>query len=185
MISNITRDAKARMEKSVESLKYELSKLRTGRAHPSLIDHVMVNYYGNPTPLSQVANIAIENSRTLMVTPWEKNIVSDIEKAILSANLGLNPNTAGTVIRIPMPPLTEERRKSLAKVVRDEAERTRVAVRNIRRDANQEFKTLLKDKAISEDEDRGAQTSMQKITDEFVAQIDAISVGKEKDLMEI
>src|SRR3990167_11035943 len=113
MINNITRDAKARMEKSVESLKHELSKLRTGRAHPSLIDHVMVSYYGNPTPLSQVANIAIENSRTLMVTPWEKNIVSDIEKAILSANLGLNPNTAGTVIRIPMPPLTEERRKSL------------------------------------------------------------------------
>ncbi|OGT43707.1 MAG: ribosome recycling factor [Gammaproteobacteria bacterium RIFCSPHIGHO2_12_FULL_40_19] len=185
MINNITRDAKARMEKSIDSLKQELAKLRTGRAHPSLLEHIMVSYYGNPTPLSQVANIAIENSRTLIVTPWEKNIVSDIEKAILIANLGLNPNTAGTTIRIPMPPLTEERRKSLGKVVREEAERARVAVRNIRRDANQELKTLLKEKAISEDEERGAQTVIQKTTDDFVAQIDAISASKEKDLMEI
>ena len=185
MSNNITRDAKQRMEKSIDSLKQELAKLRTGRAHPSLLEHVMVNYYGNPTPLSQVANIAIENSRTLIVTPWEKNIVSDIEKAILMANLGLNPNTAGTVIRIPMPPLTEERRKSLGKVVREEAERARVAVRNIRRDANQELKTLLKDKAISEDEDRRAQASIQKTTDEYIAQVDFVSAAKEKDLLEM
>lgn len=185
MINDIIKDTKSRMEKSLDALKQELAKLRTGRAHPTLIEHVMVNYYGNPTPLSQVANIAIENSRTLMVTPWEKNIVADIEKAILTANLGLNPNTSGTVIRIPMPPLTEERRKSLVKVVSGEAERARVAVRNIRRDANQELKNLLKDKKISEDEERDAQTTVQKATDEFVKQIDTASVAKEKDLMEI
>lgn len=185
MINEILRDAKSRMEKSIDALKQELAKLRTGRAHPTLIEHVMVSYYGNPTPLSQVANIAIENSRTLMVTPWEKNLVPDIEKAILTANLGLNPNTSGTVIRIPMPPLTEERRKSLVKVVGSEAERARVAVRNIRRDANQELKTLLKEKKISEDEERGAQTTVQKATDECVKQIDTLSVAKEKDLMEI
>src|SRR3990167_8582869 len=150
------------MDKSVDALKTELAKLRTGRAHPSLLEHIMVNYYGNPTPLNQIANVAIENSRTLMVTPWEKSMVSDIEKAIMTANLGLNPNTAGTVIRIPMPPLTEERRKSLGKVVREEAERARVSVRNIRRDANQELKTLLKDKKISEDEERSAQATIQK-----------------------
>ncbi len=185
MINNILHDAKMRMEKSIDSLKQELSKLRTGRAHPGLIEHVMVSYYGTPTPLSQVANIAIENSRTLMVTPWEKNLVPDIEKAILTANLGLNPNTAGSVIRIPMPPLTEERRKSLVKVVSGEAERARVAVRNIRRDANSEIKALLKDKKISEDEEHRAQTTIQKTTDEFVAQIDTMSAAKEKDLMEI
>lgn len=185
MINDITRNAKLKMEKSLEALKHELAKLRTGRAHPSLIEHVMVSYYGVPTPLSQVASISIENSRTLMVSPWEKNIVADIEKAILSANLGLNPNTAGTVIRIPMPPLTEERRKSLGKVVREEAERARVAVRNVRRDANHELKTLLKDKKISEDEDRGAQTAIQKITDEFVTHIDTTAAAKEKDLMEM
>lgn len=185
MVDTIHRDAKQRMEKTVEALKAELAKLRTGRAHPALIEHLMVSYYGNPTPLSQVANISIENARTLIVTPWEKNIVSDIEKAIITANLGLNPNTAGTVIRIPMPPLTEDRRKSLGKVVREEAERARVAVRNIRRDANQEFKNLLKDKAISEDDLRRAETLMQKATDEFVAQIDTVSAAKEKDLMEM
>ena len=185
MINDITRNAKLKMEKTVEALKNELAKLRTGRAHPTLIEHVMVSYYGVPTQLSQVASISIENARTLVVTPWEKTIVPDIEKAILSANLGLNPNTAGTVIRIPMPPLTEERRKSLGKVVREEAERARVGVRNVRRDANQELKVLLKDKKISEDEDRGAQTVIQKTTDEFVAQIDALSVAKEKDLMEM
>jgi ribosome recycling factor len=185
MISNITRDAKTRMEKSIESLKQELAKLRTGRAHPSLLEHIMVSYYGTPTPLSQVANVAVENARTLMITPWEKNVVQDIEKAILTANLGLNPNTAGTTIRIPMPPLTEERRKSLTKVVGGEAERARVAVRNIRRDANQELKTLLKDKKISEDEDRTAQATIQKTTDDFIAQIDVVAAAKEKDLMEI
>jgi ribosome recycling factor len=185
MINTITRDAKSRMEKSIDALRQELAKLRTGRAHPSLLEHIMVSYYGTPTPLSQIANIAVENARTLMITPWEKNLVQDIEKAILTANLGLNPNTAGTTIRIPMPPLTEERRKSLVKVVSGEAERARVSVRNIRRDANQELKTLLKDKKISEDEERGAQVIIQKTTDEFVASIDAVSAAKEKDLMEI
>lgn len=185
MISNIIRDAKARMEKSIEALKQELAKLRTGRAHPSLLEHIMVNYYGVPTQLNQVANVAVENSRTLMITPWEKSIIQDIEKAILTANLGLNPNTAGTTIRIPMPPLTEERRKSLTKVVSGEAERARVAVRNIRRDANQELKTLLKDKKISEDEERSAQTAVQKATDDFIAQVDSVSAAKEKDLMEM
>lgn len=185
MINNIIKDAKARMEKSIDALKTELAKLRTGRAHPSLLEHIMVSYYGNPTPLNQVANIAIENSRTLVVTPWEKNIVSDIEKAIMTANLGLNPNTAGTVIRIPMPPLTEERRKSLGKVVREEAERARVSIRNIRRDANQELKALLKDKAISEDEDHRAQASIQKTTDEYIAQVDSVAAVKEKDLLEM
>lgn len=185
MSDKILQEAKQRMEKTVDALKSELAKLRTGRAHPSIIEHVMVNYYGNPTPLSQVANISVENSRTLMVTPWEKNIVADIEKAIMMANLGLNPNTAGTVIRIPMPPMTEDRRKSLGKVVREEAERARVAVRNARRDANQEYKTLQKDKAMSEDDVRRAETVMQKTTDELVAQIDAISAAKEKDLMEM
>jgi len=181
----ILQDAKQRMEKTVEALKSELAKLRTGRAHPSLIEHLMVNYYGSPTPLSQVANISVENSRTLLVTPWEKQIVSDIEKAIITANLGLNPNTAGTVIRIPMPPLTEERRKSLGKVVREEAERARVAVRNIRRDANQEYKNLLKEKLMSEDDVRRAETVMQKTTDELIAQVDQVAASKEKDLMEM
>src|SRR3990167_5781798 len=181
MINNIIKNAKTRMEKSIDSLKSELAKLRTGRAHPSLLEHIQVSYYGNPTPLNQVANVAIENARTLMVTPWDKNMVAEIEKAILKADLGLNPNTAGLVIRIPMPPLTEERRRSLTKVVREEAERARVSIRNIRRDANQELKTLLKDKAISEDEDHRAQATIQKTTDEFVAQIDITSAAKEKD----
>lgn len=185
MTDKTLHDAKQRMEKTVDTLRSELAKLRTGRAHPSIIEHVMVNYYGVPTPLSQVANVSIENSRTLMVTPWEKNIVSDIEKAILIANLGLNPSTAGTVIRIPMPPLTEERRKSLGKVVREEAERARVAVRNIRRDANQEYKNAQKEKLMSEDDVRRAETVMQKTTDDIVAQIDAVSAAKEKDLMEM
>lgn len=185
MSDKILQDAKQRMEKTVEALKSELAKLRTGRAHPSIIEHVMVNYYGVPTPLSQVANVAIENSRTLMITPWEKNIVADIEKAILVANLGLNPNTAGTVIRIPMPPMTEERRKTLGKVVREEAERARVAVRNIRRDANQEYKNLQKEKMMSEDDVRRAETVMQKTTDDIVSQIDTVAAAKEKDLMEM
>lgn len=185
MIDNIVKQSKSRMEKSIDALKSELAKLRTGRAHPSLLEHVMVSYYGNPTPLSQVASVSVENSRTLTITPWEKSIVADIEKAILMANLGLNPATAGTVIRVPMPPLTEERRKSLGRVVREEAERARVSVRNIRRDANQEFKSLLKDKVISEDEDRRAQANMQKMTDDFTAQVDTLSAAKEKDLLEM
>ncbi|OGT25977.1 MAG: ribosome recycling factor [Gammaproteobacteria bacterium RIFCSPLOWO2_02_FULL_42_14] len=185
MSDKIMRDAKARMEKSLDAFKQELAKLRTGRAHPSVVEHVMVNYYGNASPLNQVANIAVENARTLSITPWEKSMVPEIEKAILMANLGLTPSTAGTVIRIPMPPMTEERRKSLGKIVREEAEKTRVSIRTVRRDANQELKTMLKDKLISEDEDRRMQTSIQKVTDEFVAQVDTVATTKEKDLMEM
>lgn len=185
MSDQIIREAKTRMEKCVEALKQELAKLRTGRAHPSLLEHIMVSYYGNPTPLSQVANVAVENSRTLMVTPWEKNMVPEIEKAIMTAKLGLNPATAGTVIRIPMPALTEERRKSLGKLVREEAEKSRVSIRTVRRDANQELKNLLKDKEISEDDDRRGQTAIQKITDDFIAQVDKVAATKEKDLMEM
>ncbi|MCH9769952.1 MAG: ribosome recycling factor [Gammaproteobacteria bacterium] len=185
MIDKIKQDAKARMEKSTQALKSELSKLRTGRAHPALIEHVKVSYYGNDTPLNQVASVAIEDARTLTVTPWEKPLVPQIEKAILSAGLGLNPVTAGQVIRVPMPALTEERRKDLIRVVRDEAEKARVSVRNVRRDANSDCKNLLKDKAISEDEERRAETDIQKITDGFVKQIDLLSQEKETDLMNV
>ena len=185
MINNTQQDAKTRMNKAIDSLKQELAKLRTGRAHPSLLEHIMVSYYGTATPLSQVANVAVENARTLVVTPWEKNLVPEIEKAIMTANLGLNPNTAGTVIRIPMPPLTEERRKSLGKVVREEAERARVSIRGIRRDANQEVKNFLKDKKMSEDEAHRAEAAMQKTTDDFIAQIDTLCAAKEKDLLEM
>lgn len=185
MINEIVSDAKSRMDKSVASFKSELTKLRTGRAHPSLLEHLMVKYYDVDTPLSQVATIAVENARTLTITPWEKHIVSDIEKAIMKSDLGLNPATAGTVIRVPLPPLTEERRKGLVKMVRDEAERARVAIRNIRREANSDFKELLKAKDISEDDERRAQAQVQKITDDCVAQVDVICTDKEKDLMEV
>lgn len=185
MIADITRDAEDRMKKSVAALKEELTKLRTGRAHPSLLEHLMVDYYGSATPLSQVATVAVENARTLTVTPWEKDMVAKIEKAIITADLGLNPATAGTVIRVPLPPLTEERRKDLTKVVRDEAEKSRVAVRNIRREANTDCKDLVKAKEISEDDERRAQTDVQKITDKYIAEIDTISADKEKDLMAV
>lgn len=185
MINDIMKDAKQRMDKCVESFKTALTKLRTGRAHPSLLDHVMVDYYGTPSPLNQVANIAVEDARTLSVTPWEKPMVAAIEKAIITSDLGLNPSSAGTVIRIPLPPLTEERRKSLAKVVRDEAEKARISVRNVRRDAIADCKDLLKSKDISEDDERRAQTDVQKITDDTVKVIDQICADKEKDLMEV
>ena len=185
MIADITRAAEDRMKKSVSALKDDLMKLRTGRAHPSLLEHIMVDYYNSPTPLSQVANIAVENARTLTVTPWEKDMVAKIEKAIVTADLGLNPSTAGTVIRVPLPALTEERRKNLTKVVRDEAEKARVAVRNIRREANTDCKDLVKAKEISEDDERRAQVAVQKITDKYIAEIDQVAAGKEKDLMAI
>ncbi len=185
MIDDIVKDAEARMAKSVESLKTELSKLRTGRAHPSLLDHIMVDYYGSQTPLKQVANVAIEDSRTLTVTPWERQMVPVIEKAIMESDLGLNPNTAGTVIRIPLPPLTEERRKDMIRIVRHEAEGARVAIRNIRRDANSDLKELLKEKEISEDEARHGEERIQKLTDKYVARIDEVLAVKEKELMEI
>ncbi len=185
MIEDIKDDARVRMGKSIEALKHELSKIRTGRAHPSLLDHIKVDYYGSEVPLSQTANVAAEDARTLSVTPWEKAMVPVIEKAIMTADLGLNPNTAGTVIRIPMPPLTEERRKDLVKVVRAEGEGARVAVRNIRRDANSDCKELLKEKEISEDDERRAMDDIQKLTDEFVKEIDKMLAVKETELMEI
>jgi len=185
VIEDILKDAESRMGKSVDSLKTELTKIRTGRAHPSLLDQVSVDYYGNETPINQVANVTVEDSRTLAVAPWEKQMVPVVEKAIINSGLGLNPATAGNLIRIPMPPLTEERRRELVKVVKGEGENTKIAVRNIRRDANSDFKDMLKDKSISEDESRDAEDSVQKLTDKFVAAIDDVIAVKEKELMEI
>lgn len=174
MIKDIKQDAEKRMRRSIDALTDELSRMRTGRAHTSLLEHISVDYYGNPTPLNQTANIAVEDSRTLSVTPWDKSSVPAIEKAILNADLGLNPVTAGTVIRVPLPALTEERRKEYVKLVRHEAENTRIAVRNIRRDANHHIKQLLKDKEVTEDEERKAETEIQALTDQFVAEVDKI-----------
>lgn len=185
MIDEILKDAESRMAKSVDSLKTELTKIRTGRAHPSLLDHVMVDYYGNMTPIKQVANVVAEDSRTLAVTPWEKPMVAAVEKAIMTADLGLNPASQGTVIRVPMPALTEERRRDLVRVVKADGETGRIAVRNIRRDANSDFKDLLKDKEISEDESRKAEESVQKLTDKYIAEIDKLLEAKEKEMMEI
>ncbi len=185
MLTEIKKDAETRMGKSLESLKLDLAKIRTGRAHTSLLDTISIDYYGSRTPLSQVANVSVADSRTLSVTPWEKDLVQAIEKAIMSSDLGLNPSTSGTVIRIPLPPLTEERRKDLIKVVRAEAEGGRVAVRNIRRDVLSDVKSLLKEKEISEDEDRKTHEQIQKITDTFVAKIEDMLKVKEKELMEI
>ncbi len=183
MINDIQQDASTRMKKSVASLKSELSKIRTGRAHPSLLDQITVSYYGSETPLSQVANVAIEDSRTLTVTPWEKSMVQAVEKAIMSSDLGLNPATSGSVIRIPLPPLTEERRRDLVKLVKHEAENARVAIRNIRRDANSEIKELLKEKMISEDEAHSSEDKIQKITDQFIKEIEKLLEEKEADLL--
>ena len=185
MIDEIIKDSEVRMGKSIDSLHTELTKIRTGRAHPSLLDQIQVDYYGSATPINQVANVNIEDSRTLVVTPWEKDMVAKVEKAIMGSDLGLNPATAGTVIRIPMPPLTEERRRDLVKVVRHEAEQGRVAIRNIRRDANSDFKDLLKEKEISEDEERKAEENIQKLTDTYVAKIDKVLADKEAELMEV
>lgn len=185
MINDVLKDAETRMLKGIEALKIDLSKLRTGRAHPSLLEQIKVSYYGNETPLNQVANIAIENNRTLTVTPWEKSMVPSIEKAIISADLGLNPVTAGQVIRVPLPALNEQRRKELVKIVRDEGEQARVIIRGIRRDANQSLKDLLKAKKISEDEERRTETSVQKLTDKFIAEVDKILLAKEAELMSV
>ncbi|MBY6063224.1 ribosome recycling factor [Pseudidiomarina sediminum] len=185
MINEIKEDAKQRMEKSVEALRNQVAKVRTGRAHPSILDTVMVNYYGVDTPLKQLANITVEDSRTLALTVFDKSSSQAVEKAILTSDLGLNPAAAGTVIRIPMPPLTEERRRDLVKVVRAEAEQGRVAVRNIRRDANSDLKELLKEKEITEDDERRGTEEIQKLTDTYVAKIDQILADKEKDLMEV
>lgn len=185
MIEEILQDAGKRMDKSIDAFKQTLSRVRTGRAHPSLIDHLVVDYYGSEVPISQVANVGVEDARTLTVTPWEKPMVQAIEKAILKSDLGLNPATAGTVIRIPMPPLTEETRRELVKVVRHDGEAAKVAIRNIRRDANSDFKDLLKEKEISEDEERKAQDAIQKITDAHVGGVDKVLATKEAELMEI
>jgi len=185
MIDDIKSDAATRMGKSVEALVHELAKVRTGRAHPSLLDHIRVEYYGSEVPLSQVANINVEDARTLTVSPWEKPMVSVVEKAILTSDLGLNPMSAGTVIRVPMPPLTEERRRDLIKVVRGEAEGAKVAIRNIRRDANHELKELVKEKVISEDDERRGQEIIQNLTDQHIKKVDEVLDEKEKDLMEI
>lgn len=185
MINDIKKDAEERMGKSIDSLRQELKKLRTGRAHPSLLEHITVEYYGSPVPLSQVANVNIDDPRTLAVVPWEKPMVAVVEKAIMQANLGLNPTTAGEVIRVPLPPLTEERRKDMIKLVKSEGEKGKVAIRNIRRDANADLKGLLKDKDISEDEERKAEDDIQKLTDKKISDLDQVLEEKEKDLMEI
>ena len=179
------KDAGVRMSKSVAALQTELTKIRTGRAHTSLLDHITVEYYGSQVPLNQAANVGVEDSRTLTVTPWEKDMVSVIEKAIMGSDLGLNPSSAGTVIRVPLPPLTEERRKDMIRVVRHEAEGGRIAIRNIRRDAMHDVKELLKEKMIGEDEERRAETEIQAITDKYVAEVDEVLAVKEAELMEI
>ena len=185
MIEDIKKDAAERMQKSVAALGNAMAKIRAGRAHTSLLDHVVVPYYGSDVALSQVANVGIEDSRTLTVTPWEKPMLSVIEKAIMTSDLGVNPNSAGMTIRIPIPPLTEERRSDLVKVAKSEAEGARVAVRNIRRDANSTLKELLKEKEISEDEERGAEGVVQKLTDDVIKQVEQVLADKESDLMEV
>ncbi len=185
MINEIRKDAKVRMHKSVESLQHELTKLRTGRAHPSLLDHIHVDYYGSSVPLNQVANITVTDSRTLSISPWEKRMVQAIEKAILTSDLGLNPATAGEVIRLPLPALSEERRRELVKVMRHEGEGARVAIRNIRRDANNHLKDLLRDKEIGEDQLHRAEEEIQKLTDEAIAEVDQLLDRKEEELMTI
>ena len=185
MINDIQKDAQERMQKSVAALGSQLSKIRTGRAHPAILDGIMVSYYGADTSLNQVANVTIEDSRTLAIGVFDKSLAQAVEKAIMASDLGLNPMSAGTVIRVPLPPLTEERRKDLIKIVRGEVESGRVAVRNIRRDANGDVKSLLKDKEISEDEARQAEDTIQKLTDKFIKEMDAQLTAKEAELMKI
>jgi ribosome recycling factor len=185
MIDAVARDAETRMNKCIDALRNELSKVRTGRAHPSLLESIRVQYYGNETPLNQVASVAIESSRALTVTPWDKGMIPVIEKAISSSDLGLNPVTAGQIIRVPLPPLTEQRRKELVKVVRDAGEQAKVSVRNVRRDANQSVKDLLKEKKVSEDDVRRSETQVQKLTDKYIAEVDKTLASKESELMEI
>lgn len=184
MLAEIKKDTRTRMGKSLEALRHELAKIRTGRAHPSLLEHVHVDYYGSHVPISQAANVTVDDARTLAVTPWDKNMVQVIEKAIMTSDLGLNPMTAGSVIRIPLPPLTKERRLELGKVVHHEGENAKIAIRNIRRDANNTIKELLKEKEISEDDERRAVLEIQQITDESVTRADAVVAEKEKELLE-
>ncbi len=184
-VSEVKKSTDQKMDKTVQALNADLHKVRTGRAHTGILDHLMVDYYGNPTPLNQVANVSVLDARTLGVAPWEKTMVAPVEKAIRDSDLGLNPATVGEVVRVPMPALTEERRKDLIKVVKREAESARVAVRNIRRDANHELKELVKAKTISEDDERRAQDEVQKMTDRHVAEIDKALAAKEADLMAV
>ncbi len=184
MIEEIKKDTRIRMGKSLAALRTELAKIRTGRAHPSLLEHVHVDYYGSEVPISQAASVSVEDARTLAVTAWDKTMVQPLEKAIMSSDLGLNPITAGTIIRIPLPPLTEERRIALGKVVHNEGENTKIAIRNIRRDANHHIKDLLKDKEISEDEDHRAEQEIQNLTNLHVAKADEIVAEKEQELLE-
>lgn len=185
MIDDIKSDAKQHMKKSLESLQVAFKKIRTGRAHPSILDTVMVVYYGEPTPLKQVASVNVEDSRTLAVSPWEKPLIPTIEKAIIKADLGLNPATSGDTIRVPMPMLTEESRRNLVKQAKTDAESARVAIRGVRRDANSDLKSLLKDKDITEDEERQAELEIQKLTDSYIADIDKALKVKDEDLMEV
>lgn len=185
MIDEIAKDADQRMAKSVESLNQDLHKIRTGRAHTSLLDQVSVSYYGTEVPLNQAASVAVGDARTLVITPFEKSMTGPIEKAIMESNLGLTPNTAGQAIRIPLPPLTEERRRDLVKVVRGEGEQAKVAVRNIRRDANSDFKQLLKEKEITEDEEKQGEDRIQKLTDKHIHAIDELLAAKEEELMSV
>ncbi|HSC46896.1 MAG TPA: ribosome recycling factor [Gammaproteobacteria bacterium] len=185
MIEDLKKSATARMHKSADTLKDALAKLRTGRAHTSILDHLRVDYYGSQVPLQQVANVTAADGRTLTITPWEKQMIPVIEKAIMTSDLGLMPSTAGSVIRVPMPSLTEERRKEIIKVARHEAEQARVAVRAVRRDVNTELKTLLKDRKVTEDQERRAQDEVQKLTDKHIAEIDKILAAKESELLEI
>jgi ribosome recycling factor len=185
MINDVKKSAEQKMGKSVEALKADLGKVRTGRAHTGLLDHIHVDYYGSMMPLAQVANVTLADARTIAVQPWEKKMIPVVEKAIRDSDLGLNPATSGEQIRIPMPALTEERRRELTKVVHKDAENARVAVRNIRRDANEHLKKLLKDKQCSEDDERHAQVDVQKLTDRFIAEIDKIMHAKEADLMAV
>lgn len=183
--AELKKSTEQKMQKSIETLKTDLAKVRTGRAHVGILDHVMVDYYGTPTQISQVANLTLLDARTIGVQPWEKKMIAAVEKAIRESDLGLNPATVGEVIRVPTPALTEERRKEMVKLVRSEAEDAKIAIRNIRRDANESLKKLLKDKAISEDDERRTQDEIQKLTDKFVAEVDKLVVEKEKDVMTV
>ncbi|MEW5790406.1 MAG: ribosome recycling factor [Pseudomonadota bacterium] len=184
-VNAIKRDAETRMKKSIEALKSELTRLRTGRASTSLLEHIMVEYYGSPTPLTQVANVAVQDARTLQVTPWERNMLSKIDKAIRESDLGLNPVSTSDSLRVPLPPLSEERRKEMVKLVRQEGEGARVAIRNVRRDANNSLKELQKNKVISEDEERRVQEDIQILTNRYIDEVDAVVEAKESDLMEV
>jgi len=185
MIADLKKSAEQKMQKTVEALKHDYQKVRTGRAHTGLLDHIQVDYYGSMMPINQVANVTLADARTIAVQPWEKKMVQVVEKAIRDSDLGLNPATSGDVIRVPMPPLTEDRRKELIKVVRHEAENARISVRNIRRDTNEDLKKLLKDHEVSEDDERHAQADVQKLTDRYITEIDKVLQGKEADLLAV